>query len=133
MILDKVDPTPESIKQLVANYPEDQPIAMLNILRFHDTTQTGESGLAAYQRYGANAITHLQKTGAKILWTGEVISAVIGNEEDKPHQVFIVEYPSVQSFLGMVMSPEYQAITHDRTISLEYGGLYACKTVTKGT
>ena len=132
MILDKVDPTPESIKRLVANYPENEPIAMINILRFHETTETGESGITAYQRYGANAFLHLQKTGAKILWSGEVVSAVIGNEEDRPHQIFIVEYPSVQSFLGMVMSPEYQAITHDRTISLEYGGLYASKTMTKG-
>lgn len=132
MILDKVDPTPDSIRQLVANYPTDKPVTMLNILRFLKTTETGESGKDQYNRYGAKAVKHLEKAGARVVWAGEVVSAVIGNENDKPHQILLVEYASVQTFLDMVMSPEYQAITSDRSMSLEYGGLYACSTLTKG-
>jgi uncharacterized protein (DUF1330 family) len=131
MILDKVDPTPDSIKQLVADYPADQPVVMLNILRFVETTESGEEGETVYRRYSANAVKHLEKTGAKVLWAGKVVSAVIGNHDDKPHQILLVEYATVQQFLGMVMSPEYQAITKDRTMSLEYGGLYACQHMMK--
>lgn len=131
MILDKKDPTPESIRQLVADYPADQPVVMLNILRFVETTESGEDGQKVYQRYGANAVKHLEKAGAKVLWAGKVVSAVIGSADGMPHQILLVEYDSVQTFLGMVMSPEYQAITHDRTMSLEYGGLYACSHLMK--
>ncbi len=131
MILDKKDPTPDSIRQLVADYPAEQPVVMLNILRFVETTESGESGEKVYQRYGSNAVKHLEKAGAKVLWAGKVISAVIGDDNTKPHQILLVEYSSVQIFLDMVMSPEYQAITSDRTMSLEYGGLYACQHLMK--
>jgi len=131
MILDKKDPTPDSIRKLVQDYPADQTVVMLNILRFVEITNSGENGEKVYQRYGANAVKHLEKAGAKVLWAGKVISAVIGDDDGKPHQILLVEYASVQNFLDMVMSPEYQAITKDRTMSLEYGGLYACQHLMK--
>ncbi len=129
MNLTEVDPSKESIKQLVATYPPDTPVTMLNILRFKEKTETGETGLKSYQRYGAKAQAHIANAGAKVIWAGEVISTVIGDSDQMPHQVLLVEYASVNAFLSMVLSPEYQAITSDRTMALEYGGLYACKTI----
>lgn len=131
MNLTEVDPTKESIKQLVATYPADTPVTMLNILRFKEKTEAGESGLKSYQRYGAKAQQHVVNAGAKVIWAGEVISTVIGDPDQMPHQALLVEYPNVNAFLTMVLSPEYQAITSDRTMALQYGGLFACKTIIK--
>lgn len=131
MNLTEINPTKESIKELIEKYPKDTKVTMLNVLRFKEKTETGESGIDSYKRYGANAQKFITKTGAKVIWAGEVVAAVIGSADDLPHQVLLVEYSSVQSFLSMVLSPEYQAITNDRTMALEYGGLYACQTMTK--
>jgi len=132
MKIDKIDPTRESIKALVSDYPKDTPVTMLNILRFKSKVDgKDETGLDAYKRYGSNAKEHIIKAGAKIVFAGEVKSIVIGDTEGLPHQVILVEYPSVSHFLNMTMSPEYQAITHDRTMALEYGGLIACKAMKK--
>jgi len=131
MNLTEINPTKESIKELAEKYPKDTKVTMLNILRFNETTETGESGIASYKRYGAKAQDFLNKTGAKVIWAGEVLATVIGDSADMPHQILLVEYPSVDSFLSMVLSPEYQAITADRTMALQYGGLYACQRMVK--
>jgi len=132
MILDTIDPTKESIKTLATDYPKDTPVTMLNILKFKEKADgKDETGMEAYNRYGANAASHLEKAGGKVIFAGAVQNTIIGDMEDQPHQILLVEYPSVSHFLNMVMSPEYQAITGDRTIALEYGGLMACKSMTK--
>ncbi len=128
----QINPTKESIKALAASYPKDTPVTMLNILRFKEQVDDGsESGLSAYRRYGAQAQTHVKKVGAKVIWAGEVMHTVIGDAAHQPHQILLVEYPSVDHFLKMVLSEEYQAITHDRTMALEYGGLLACQKLAK--
>lgn len=132
MILDTIDPTKESIKALATEYPKDTPVTMLNIIKFKEKADgSDESGMEAYKRYGANAASHVTEAGGKIIYAGEVKNTVIGDMQDQPHQVLLIEYPSVSHFLNMVMSPEYQALSKDRTIALEYGGLMACKTTTK--
>lgn len=132
MNLNTIDPTRESIKALASTYPKDTPVTMLNILKFKAKADgKEETGMEAYKRYGKNAAKHLEKASGKVIFAGEVKNTVIGDMEDQPHQILLVEYPSVSHFLNMVMSPEYQAITSDRSIALEYGGLIACKTMTK--
>jgi len=132
MIVDQVDPSKASIKQLLADYPKDTPVTMLNILRFKEKVEDGsESGFDAYRRYGANAQKHIEKAGAKVIWAGKVLHTVIGNPQNQAHQILLVEYQSVDHFLNMILSDEYQSITPDRTMALEYGGLLACQTITK--
>jgi len=58
---------------------------------------------------------------------GQVHNTLIGDSDQQPHIVFLVEYPSVNHFFSMVSNPEYQKIAGDRTIALEYGGLIACQ------
>jgi len=132
MILDTIDPTGESIKALATEYPKDTPVTMLNILKFKKKADgKDETGMQAYKRYSANAVKHLEKADGKLIFAGEVKNTVIGDMEDQPHQILLIEYPSVNHFLNMVMTPEYQAISKDRTIALEYGGLIACKKMSK--
>jgi uncharacterized protein (DUF1330 family) len=122
--------TGKSVKELIANHPKDEPVVMLNILRFRDKTEAGtESGEQAYARYGANAFPFLKKAGAKILWRGKVTNMVIGEGEKPPHEILLVKYPTVQHFLDMALSEEYMKIAHDRTIALEYGGLISAQII----
>ena len=66
---------------------------------------------------------------AKVIWKGIVAKTVIGDSNNPPHMIFLVEYPTIQHFLNMMTNPEYQKISVDRTIALEFGGLIACKTL----
>ena len=129
MHLTQVSPTKEQIAQLMA-YPKDTPIVMTNIIKFKSITQNGkESGQEAYMRYFKNVQPFVANAKATLVWKGTVATTVIGDSQNAPDMIFLVEYPTVQHFLDMVSNPEYQKITVDRTMALEYGGLIACKTV----
>ena len=129
MQLTQVKPLQEQIEQLMA-YPKDTPIVMVNILKFKAKTENGnETGQEAYTRYYKNTQVFIGKAKAKLIWKGAVATTVIGDSDDQPDMIFLVEYPSVNHFLEVITSPEYQKIANDRTIALEYGGLIACKTI----
>ena len=128
MLSNQVHPTQAQLEEL-KKYPQDKPLVMLNILRFKEETETGETGQQAYERYFKNAAPFVEKTQAKLIWKGEVISTLIGNSEQQPHITFLMEYPSVNHFLGMAANPEYQKIATDRSIALEYGGLMVCQSL----
>ncbi len=126
MQLTQVKPSQEQMTQLMA-YPKDTPLTMLNILKFKSKTETGnETGKQAYARYFKNAQPFVAQSNAKLIWKGVVATTVIGDLENQPDMIFLVEYPSVDHFIKMVSDPEYQKIANDRTIALEYGGLMAC-------
>jgi len=129
MQLTQIKPSQEQIAQLMA-YPKDTPIVMVNILKFKTKTEEGnETGQEAYTRYYKNTQAFIGKAKAKLIWKGAVATTVIGDSDDQPDMIFLVEYPSTNHFLGVITSPEYQKIANDRTIALEYGGLIACQTI----
>lgn len=129
MHLTQVSPTNEQISQLMA-YPKDTPIVMTNIIKFKAMTENGnETGEAAYMRYLKNVQPFVAKAEATLIWKGTVAATVIGDPQNAPDMIFLVEYPTVQHFLNMILDPEYQKITIDRTSALAYGGLIGCKTV----
>lgn len=128
MLTNQIHPTEAQIKQL-KTYPKNTPIVMLNILKFKKHTTTNESGQEVYSRYLKNALPFVEKSGAKLVWKGNVHTSIIGNSANQPQVVFLVEYPSVEHFFNMIANPKYQKIATDRSIALEYGGLIACETV----
>ncbi|RMG26761.1 MAG: DUF1330 domain-containing protein [Bacteroidetes bacterium] len=127
MILNRTHPTREQMQQLQA-YPADRPVVMVNILRFKAQTEDGQSGEAAYRRYGELVAPLLAGVGGKLLWQGRVHQTVIGDPQGEPHLVLLVEYPSVQKFIEMSTSQAYLDIMHHRSMALEYGGLLATET-----
>jgi len=129
MQLTQVKPLQEQIAELMT-YPKDTPVVMVNILKFKAKTENGnETGQEAYTRYYKNVQVFIGKAKAKLIWKGVVATTVIGDSGDQPDMIFLVEYPSVKHFLGVITSTEYQKIANDRTIALEYGGLIACQTI----
>jgi len=126
MLTNQIHPTPEQLAQL-QTYPKNTPVVMVNILKFKAKTETGETGQEAYARYFKNAGPFVAKSGAKLVWKGRVHNSLIGNADNQPQVIFLVEYPSVDHFLAMAGNPEYQKIATDRSMALEYGGLIACQ------
>ena len=126
MLTNQIHPTPKQLAQL-QTYPKNTPVVMVNILKFKTKTDSGESGQEAYARYFKNAGSFVAKSGAKLVWKGRVHGSLIGNADNQPHIIFLVEYPSVDHFLAMAGNPDYQKIATDRSMALEYGGLIACQ------
>ncbi|MBU6336955.1 MAG: DUF1330 domain-containing protein [Acidobacteria bacterium] len=113
-----VDPTPEQVSRLVQQ-DTGGPVVMLNLLSYKP-----DGGRESYEAYGAKALPFLQEAGAEILFAGEAASPLIGDESANWDSVILVRYPSVQAFLDMVTSEDYQAITHLRTEGLDRAELH---------
>lgn len=101
-------PTPERITQLMAG-PQDQPVVILNLLRFKaqaDQSHKGDTGQRAYMRYAAEMRKFVESKGGRFIWAGRVDSQVIGEEGDEQFDVVgLVEYPSRKAFLEIAGDP----------------------------
>jgi uncharacterized protein (DUF1330 family) len=121
-------PTPEQLKQLMAG-PPDEPVVMLNLLRFKDradTTHEGDSGQQAYLRYGRAMRKFVESHGGRFIWTGRVDSQVIGEGAGGFHAVALVEYPSRAKFLELAGDPHVtEDIGKHREAGLEMQWLVA--------
>ena len=115
--MDSITPTPESLKKLIDRKHSGK-VVMLNLLKF----KPGKA--AKYMEYAQHVAPILAKIGARPLFMGTVAQSVIGHDGDWD-AIALVEYPSVEAFLGMAQSEEYQKIHHYRDEGLERTELYA--------
>jgi len=123
-------PTPEQIERLQAG-PADQPVVMVNLLRFKpraDAPDEGVSGEEAYRRYVEPMQRFVESKGGRILWAGRVDSQVIGTGGEEFHMIGLVEYPSRAAFLAIATDPQVQEIGVHRTAGLESQWLLAATT-----
>ena len=96
----------------------DSPVVMVNLLKFKSNGGTEE-----YAKYAAALPPILAAFGARILFSGEALSCVIGAADWDG--VALVQYPRPSAILQMTESEEYQAIHHHRANGLEGQVLYA--------
>lgn len=108
--INAMSPTPEQIQEFM-KLP-DGPVVMVNLLKFKP-----DGGAEAYAQYGRDVSKILAKLGARILFSGEAKTCLIGNADWDA--VALVEYPSKMTLLQMAQSEEYQAIHHNREDGLE--------------
>jgi uncharacterized protein (DUF1330 family) len=126
-----LQPRKEQIAALLEN-DKGGSIRMLNLLKFRefarysDGTDTGLSGAEAYQRYAAEVVPIISKTGGEVVFSGQANTLVIGDGELEWDMVSIVEYPSVAAFIGMTSSEEYKKIHVHREAGLEHQLLVEC-------
>ena len=106
MEINAMGPTPEQA-QAFAQLP-DQPVVMVNLLKFADE--------ASYDQYSADVVATLAQVGAEIIFSGECQMTLIGNAEWD--RIAMVRYPNSRALLQMAQSPEYQAISGNRTNGL---------------
>jgi uncharacterized protein (DUF1330 family) len=115
-----LEPSADHIAALAAR-PADAPVVMINLLKFK-----AQGGRERYQRYGREVAPHLERVGATVRYAGTAPALVIGDGE-KPwwDAILVVEYPTPQAFLDMVMTPEYARVHEHRAAALERGDLIA--------
>lgn len=106
-----VNPSGADMKAFLAVDP-DQPIVMLNLLRFV------EGGAARYDDYIAHFRPHAERVGASIVYFGHGTAAVVADAGQDWDAVLLVSYPSRRAFSDMVRDPGYQEGTHLRTEAL---------------
>lgn len=106
-----VNPTGADMKAFLAESP-DQPIVMLNLLRF------AEGGADRYDSYIAHFRTFAEKVGAHVVYFGHGAAPVVAQAGQDWDAVLLVSYPSRRAFSDMVRDPGYQEGTHLRTEAL---------------
>ena len=111
----------------------DQPIQMLNFIRFRETAEypeghehaaKGWSGQRAYQQYGTEIAGPISRAGAKIVWQNTARGTIIGPDGEAWDSIFVVEYPTPIAFQTMVSDPEYLAGAANRTAAVADSRLY---------
>ena len=87
------------------------PVVMLNLMRFHDKSLDGNgSGWDAYKRYSEHTVPMIKARGGTLLWTGDAKMIALGEDDgSRWDYVALVYYPSVEAFLDMMTSPDYEA------------------------
>lgn len=116
-------PTADRIADLMAA-TSDQPIAMLNLLKFRERAQYADgraselSGRDAYMLYGAKMQQLVEREGGRMVFSGEIMSLVIGTVEEMWDVAALVEYPSSAAFARIATSSEVAAIGVHRAAGL---------------
>lgn len=113
----------------------DQPIAMLNLVKFsdkaeypsgHELASAGLTGAEAYRNYGRETAPIIARIGASILWRGAFQTVLIGPADEAWDEVFIAHYPSAHAFLDMVTDPIYRLAVVHRQAAVETSRLIRC-------
>ena len=104
---------------------KDLPIYMVNLLKFKDKAtypdkrETDLTGEEAYAIYGQEVRKHLEKVGAKPIFSGKVSRLMLGEVEDLWDTVAIAMYPNRKAMLDMISDPEYIKSAQHRVAGLE--------------
>ncbi|PSF05467.1 DUF1330 domain-containing protein [Marinobacter fuscus] len=125
-----VNPSQDELKRILEDIPHDQPVVMLNLLRFRDRADYPDdsedcSGRDAYNRYMTEAARSVAEVGAEVIWSGRSIGALIAPPDESWDQVLLVRYPSINAYLAMIESSEYKGVVKHRTAALQDSRLVA--------
>jgi uncharacterized protein (DUF1330 family) len=130
-----VDPTREAMSAFRA-LPADQPIAMINLLRFreaaaypvdHASHAAGLTGAEAYAAYGRAAAAAFARSGGSQVWLGRPELSLIGPADEAWDLAFIARYESAEAFLAMLHDPAYQQAVIHRQAAVADSRLIRCR------
>lgn len=136
-----VDPTREAMAAF-RDLPADQPIAMINLVRFRETAAypadhpdqaESLSGAEAYAAYGRAAAAPFARSGGVQLWLGRPELTLIGPADEAWDLAFIVQYETAERFITMVRDPEYQRAVVHRQAAVADSRLIRCQPRVAGT
>jgi len=130
--LNALDPTPQQIKEFLAHKQANEPVFMLNLLKFKDkaTYRDGQdiSGREAYGRYAKAFGEMVRNAGvsADTIFGGNANAWMIGEGKGEWDAVAIVKYPDAATMFKMVSSEEYRKIHKHRRAGLAGQLLISC-------
>ena len=115
--------------------PRDQPIEMLNLVRFRDAAAyppdhacAGKrlSGADAYRAYGKESGPVFARVGGSVVWSGNPAVVLIGPADEAWHTAFVARYPTAAAFLEMVTDDAYRAAVVHRQAAVATSRLIRC-------
>ena len=86
-----IDPSPSNFAAF-KNLPRDEPIHMLNLLRYraqasypagHPNAGKGWNGRRAYEEYGATSGPIFRRVGGTLVWRGSFQTTTIGPDDER--------------------------------------------------
>ena len=118
-----IDPEREQFEAF-KRLPRDEPIMMLNFLRFREKAAYEDdreaTGAEAYATYGEESGPIFRRVGGEIIWRGEPELMLIGPQDKHWDLIFVARYPSAAAFLEMVTDPDYRiAVKHRQAAVLD--------------
>jgi len=134
-----IDPEREQFEAF-KKLPRDEPIMMLNFLRFREKAAYEDgreaTGAEAYAAYGEESGLVFRRVGGRIMWRGRPELMLIGPQDKHWDLVFVARYPTAAAFLEMLTDPDYRiAVKHRqagvldsrliRTAEADEGGSFA--------
>lgn len=126
-------PSSEQIQALLAS-TEDGPVVMVNLLKFKPVAdaapgrEPGLSGEAVYRQYVDAMVPFVESKGGRVIWSGRMISQVIGTGGEQFQMIALMQYPSRQVFVEIAMDPYVAQIGELRAAGLEMQWLLATTT-----
>lgn len=126
-----LQPTGDSVRAF-RDRKTGEPISMLNLLKFkeHAAYEDGRacdlSGAQAYQLYARAFREIMGPKGVRILYSGEVRGALIGEGDVPWDAMALIEYPSTDVMLTMLRDTDYQKAQQHRAAGLEGQLLIEC-------
>ena len=125
-----IQPRPHQMQAVIAEVPQGVPVVMLNMLRFRETAaypdeRPAVSGRQAYAKYSAVAVKIVEKVGGRLVWFGQAMGSVIGPPDEDWDHIFLVRYPSIETFMEMIRSAAYRDIVVHRSAALADSRLIA--------
>jgi len=121
-----INSTPEVYAQM-QHLPMDEPLQMLNMIRFKDKAEYAEgsefaakdwTGQQAYAEYSRRSAPIANRVGGKPIYIGIPQLTLIGPQHEKWDAAFIVEYPDLATFLALVNDPEYKKHAFHRSAAV---------------
>lgn len=129
-----IDPTRAAFDAFKA-LPRDQPILMINLVRFntkadypegHELANAGLTGAEAYDHYGKDSGPIFARVGGIIIWRGAPELVLTGPADEAWDAAFIARYPSAHAFLEMVTDPAYRLAVVHRQAAVATSRLIRC-------
>ncbi|MEM7099642.1 MAG: DUF1330 domain-containing protein [Pseudomonadota bacterium] len=123
-VFNAVNSDPAVRDNFFANLAADQPLVMVNLLKFKDAAEYSDgresslSGMEAYGIYGQAVAKLIADLGGVMLHGGQVTDILVGQVEELWDVVGIVEYPNPAAFRAMIESDAYQEIHIHREAGL---------------
>jgi len=130
--LNALEPTPQQIKDFLSHKQANEPVFMLNLLKFKDKASYKDgqdiSGRKAYGRYAKAFGKMVRDAGidSNVIFGGQANSWMIGEGEGEWDAVAIVKYPDAASMFKIVSSEEYREIYKHRQAGLAGQLLISC-------
>ena len=111
----------DQVMQAFLDQEIEGPVVMVHLLKFKpraeyaDGRETGLTGAEAYGVYRREMVERVTSAGGRLMSSSVVRHLVLGEVEELWDEVMAVEFPSKESFVEIISSPEMaESGTHRR-------------------